>query len=257
MDAGVVPPDPGRVGVVAGIGHVAVRPAQRPPRPVGREAGTARCSTTGRCRRRRQRPMWWDAATTPGRIPSVRHASITKWPIRVVMRTRPFSSMPSASASDGWIHNGCRWLISFSHLLFAERVWTKVGMRNVGSRIRSSPARSRSSQWTCDGIHPGVACSGQPQSRNVVEYSSSFFDGVGKPTLASPSTSTAGEPSPRPSSVVVASAVGAVVPRAGGAGPAIHAGRRQAHSLRRPIPRRSARTAGTCRPVRRTHRGRA
>ncbi len=224
MDAGVVPPDPRRVGVVAGVRHVAVRPAQRPPRPVGREAGTARCSTTGPVSSRRQRPMWWDAATTPGRIPSVRHASITKWPIRVVMRTRPFSSMPSASASDGWIHNGWRWLISFSHLLFAERVWISVGMRNVGSRIRSSPARSRSSQWTCDGIQPGVACSGHPQSRNVVEYSSSFFDGVGKPTLA-----LAVDVDRRRA---VAEAVelrrgerfGAAVPRACRAGPAVHAG---------------------------------
>jgi hypothetical protein len=66
-------------------------------------------------------------------------------------------------------------------LRVAERVWMRVGMRNVGSRMRSLPARSRSSQWTWDGIHFGVAYSGQPQSLSVVENSSSFFDGVGNP----------------------------------------------------------------------------
>ncbi len=119
-------------------------------------------------------------------MPSVRQAAITKWPIRVVTRTRPLSSIPSFSASDGWIQSGWRWLISFSHFELAERVWMSVGMRNVGSRMRSFPARSRSSQWTWDGIHVGVAYSGQPHSASVVENSSSFFDGVGNPSLASP-----------------------------------------------------------------------
>ncbi len=144
----------------------------------------------------RQRPMWWLAATTPGRMPSVRHAEITKCPILVLTRTRPLSSMPSASASFGWIQSGWRWLISLSHFELPDRVWMSVGMRNVGSRMRSVPAMSRSSQCTWDGIHFGVAYSGQPQSASVSEYSSSFFDGVGKPSLSSPSISTAGEPSP-------------------------------------------------------------
>ena len=42
----------------------------------------------------------------------------------------------------------------------------------------------------------GSAYSGHPQSRIVSEKSSSFLDGVGKPSLAWPSMSTAGEPSP-------------------------------------------------------------
>ena len=132
----------------------------------------------------RQRPMWWLAATTPGRIPSVRHAEMTKWPIRVVMRTRPFSSMFSCSASDGCNHSGWRWLISFNHWLLDDRVWIRVGIRNVGTRIRSPAVRSRSSQWTWLRMKAGSAYSGHPQSRIVSEKSSSFLDGVGKPSLA-------------------------------------------------------------------------
>jgi len=56
--------------------------------------------------------------------------------MRVVTRTRPFSAMFSFSASSGCSQSGCRWLISDSHLLLAERVWMSVGMRNVGSRMR-------------------------------------------------------------------------------------------------------------------------
>ena len=140
--------------------------------------------------------MWWLAATTPGRIPSVRHAWMTKWPMRVVIRTSPFSSMPSCSASVGCSQSGWRWLISFSHLLLADRVWMSVGMRNVGTRMRSPADMSRSSQWTWLLMKVGMAYSGQPQSRMVAEKNSSFLDGVGNPSLASPSMSMAGEPSP-------------------------------------------------------------
>ncbi len=129
-------------------------------------------------------------------MPSVRHAAITKCPIRVVIRTSPFSSMPSSSASLGWTHSGWRWLISLSHSELAERVWISVGIRKVGTRIRSPAAMSRSSQWTWLLMNVGVVYSGQPQSRIVSEKSSSFLDGVGKPNLASPAMSTAGEPSP-------------------------------------------------------------
>ena len=84
----------------------------------------------------------------PGRMPSVRHAEMTKCPMRVLTRTSPPTSMPSASASDGWIHSGWRWLISASHLAFAERVCISVGIRNVGNKMRSLPARSSRCQWT-------------------------------------------------------------------------------------------------------------
>ena len=140
--------------------------------------------------------MWWLAATTPGRIPSVRQAEITNHPIRVVIRTRPLSTMPSSSASVGWIHRGWRWLISFSHLLFPDRVWIRVGIRKVGTRMRSPAAKSKSSQWTWLLMKVGRAYSGQPQSRVVSEYNSSFLEGVGNPARACPLTSTAGDPSP-------------------------------------------------------------
>ena len=112
------------------------------------------------------------------------------------MRTSPLSSMPSCSASLGWIHSGWPWLISFSHLALPPRVWIIVGRRKVGMRMRSPAAKSRSCQWTCDGIQVGSAYSGQPQSRSISEYSSSLRDGVGKPVRTTPSTSTPTEPSP-------------------------------------------------------------
>ena len=140
--------------------------------------------------------MWWLAATTPGRMPSVRHAWITKWPIRVVIRTRPFSSMPSSSASPGCNQSGWRWLISFNHWLLDDRVWINVGTRKVGTRIRSPADMSRSSQCTWLRMNVGMEYSGHPQSRIVSEKNSSFRDGVGNPNFGSPLMSTAGEPSP-------------------------------------------------------------
>ena len=104
--------------------------------------------------------------------------------------------MSSCSASLGWIHSGCPWLISLSHLALPPRVWIIVGSRNVGMRMRSPAAKSRSSQWTCDGIHVGRAYSGQPQSRSISEYSSSLREGVGKPARTTPSISTPTDPSP-------------------------------------------------------------
>ena len=44
--------------------------------------------------------------------PGPDHEASRVW---VVTRTRPSTSMPSSSASRGWIHSGWPWLISFSH----------------------------------------------------------------------------------------------------------------------------------------------
>ena len=140
--------------------------------------------------------MWCEAPTTPGRMPSVRQARMTNQPSRVLTRTRPSTSISSFSASLGWIQRGWPWLISLSHFELPPRVWIIVGSRNVGIRMRSPAPKSRSSQWTWDGIQVGSAYSGQPQSRSISEYSSSFHEGVGKPARTTPSISTPREPSP-------------------------------------------------------------
>ena len=64
----------------------------------------------------------------------------------VLIRTRSPVSNPSWSASIGFIHNGCPWLISYRYLALPDRVWIRVGSRKMGSRMRSRPSRSRSRQ---------------------------------------------------------------------------------------------------------------
>ena len=91
--------------------------------------------------------MWWEHATTPGRMPSVIHALATKWPMSVCTLTgSPVRSTRSRAASEGWIHTGLVWASSSSHLELAERVWIWVGSRKVESSTSWSSASA--SGWT-------------------------------------------------------------------------------------------------------------
>ena len=83
--------------------------------------------------------------TTPGRMPSVTHARVTKWPMPVFTFTRSPCSMPSFAASPVAIQSGLLCEISYSHFT-GERVWISVGSRKFGSRSNSFAARSRSRQ---------------------------------------------------------------------------------------------------------------
>ncbi len=81
--------------------------------------------------------MWWEQATTPGRIPSVTHARLTRWPLSVSTRTRSPLRTPIRAASSGWIQTGLAWAISLSHFALPVRVWTSTGRRNVGMSAKS------------------------------------------------------------------------------------------------------------------------
>jgi hypothetical protein len=81
------------------------------------------------CSLSRQRPMWWLAATTPGRMPSVTSDRITKKPISVSTRARSPVDSPIRSASRGQTSSGWVCDSSLRYLALPEREWIIVGSR--------------------------------------------------------------------------------------------------------------------------------
>ncbi len=90
VDAGVGPPDPGRVGVGRGVGPGRAGGVHRPAvvaalqvdgghhGPAAGLVGPAWWRPAWSGPASFQRPMWWEQATTPGRMPSVIQALATK-----------------------------------------------------------------------------------------------------------------------------------------------------------------------------------
>ena len=73
--------------------------------------------------------MWCEAASTPGRMPSVTSALITNQPISVSTRASAPSVRPIRSASAGQTSSGWVWESSLRYLALPEREWISVGRR--------------------------------------------------------------------------------------------------------------------------------